>query len=155
MFCLPNNWDCSEVGSKQMIEHHVMCSLGAVVALKSVISFACVCKDELWNCSLFFFFFFLGPHLRHMEFPRLTAESGYSCWPTPQTQQYGIRATSATYTIAHCNARSLTHWAGPGIKPASSWMLVRFVTTEPPWELPELLLKNVIQREDGGKNLSA
>ena len=42
---------------------------------------------------------------------------------------------SATYTIAHHNARSLTHWARPGIKPASYWILVLFVTTEPQWEL--------------------
>ena len=27
------------------------------------------------------------------------------------------------------------HWARPGIKPAFSWILVRFVTTEPQWEL--------------------
>ena len=29
--------------------------------------------------------------------------------PTPQPQQCQIRATSATYTIAHGNARSLIH----------------------------------------------
>ena len=34
------------------------------------------------------------------------------------------------------NTRSLTHWAGPGIKPTSSWILVGFITTEPQWELP-------------------
>ena len=38
----------------------------------------------------------------------------------------GIGAASVTYTTAHGNARSLTHWARPGIKPASSWILVRF-----------------------------
>ena len=32
-----------------------------------------------------------------------------------------------TYTTAYSNARSLTHWARPGIEPVSSWMLVRFV----------------------------
>ena len=32
-----------------------------------------------------------------------------SCQPTPQPQQCGIRATSATYTTAHGNARSITH----------------------------------------------
>ena len=31
---------------------------------------------------------------------------------------------------------SLIHWARPGIKPPSSWMLVRFVSTEPWRELP-------------------
>ena len=29
---------------------------------------------------------------------------------------------------AHGNARSLTHWARPGIEPASSWILVQFLT---------------------------
>ena len=37
---------------------------------------------------------------------------------------------SVTYTTAHGNAR-----AGPGIEPASSWILVGFFTAEPPWEL--------------------
>ena len=43
---------------------------------------------------------------------------------------------SVTYTTAHSNARSLIHWARPGIKPLSSWILVGFVITEPWWELP-------------------
>ena len=33
---------------------------------------------------------------------------------------------SVTYTTAHCNTGSLTHWARPGIKPESSWILVGF-----------------------------
>ena len=53
----------------------------------------------------------------------------------PQPQQHQIWAASATYTTAHGKARSLTHWARPGIEPASSWILVGFITTEPWWEL--------------------
>ena len=34
-------------------------------------------------------------------------------------------------TIAHGKAGSLTHWARPGIKPETSWFLVRFVSTVP------------------------
>ena len=34
---------------------------------------------------------------------------------------------SVTYTTAHRNAWSLTHWGRPGIQPASSWRLVGFV----------------------------
>ena len=45
----------------------------------------------------------------------------------PEPQQLGIRAMSVTYTTGHSNAGSLTHWAGPGIEPASSWMLVMFI----------------------------
>ena len=38
----------------------------------------------------------------------------------------------------HSTAGSLTHWVRPGIKPESSWVLVRFVSTdtEPQRELP-------------------
>ena len=46
----------------------------------------------------------------------------------------------ATYTTAHSNAGSLTHLARPGIKPASSWILVRFLSTEPWWELQKISL---------------
>ena len=43
---------------------------------------------------------------------------------------------SVTYTKAHGNAGSLTHWARPGIEPgATSWFLVRFVSTVPQREL--------------------
>ena len=44
------------------------------------------------------------------------------------SQQHQIQAASVTYTTAHGYIRSLTHWARPGIKPATSWILVRFVT---------------------------
>ena len=47
-----------------------------------------------------------------------------------------IQATSVTYTTAHGNAESLSHWARPGIKPVSSWILVRFIFAEPRQELP-------------------
>ena len=40
-----------------------------------------------------------------------------------------------TYTTAHGNSRSLTHWSRPGIEPATSSFLVRFVSTAPWWEL--------------------
>ena len=49
-----------------------------------------------------------------------------------------------TYTTAHSNTRSLTHLVRPGIKPASSWLLIGFVTTEPQWELPRQWIFNPI-----------
>ena len=55
-----------------------------------------------------------------MEVPRIGVESGYSCQPPPQPQQCGIQAASVTFTTAHGSAESLTHRAGPGIKPMSS-----------------------------------
>ena len=41
---------------------------------------------------------------------------------------------SGTYTIAHGNTGSLTHWVSSGIEPASSWILVGFVSTVPQQE---------------------
>ena len=46
-----------------------------------------------------------------------------------------IRAASVTYTTAHGNTGSITHGVRPGIKPASSWILVSFVSTAPQLEL--------------------
>jgi len=74
-----------------------------------------------------FIFVFLGLHPWYMEVPRLGQNRSCSCWPAPQPQQCGIQAASATYTTAHSNTGSLTHWARPGIEPATSWFLVRFV----------------------------
>ena len=39
------------------------------------------------------------------------------------------------HITAHSNARYLTHWVRPRIKPVSSWMLVMSVTAEPWWEI--------------------
>ena len=47
--------------------------------------------------------------------------------PTPQPQQREIRPASATYTTAHGNAGPLTHWARPGIEPATLWFPVGLV----------------------------
>ena len=47
----------------------------------------------------------------------------------PQPQQRRIWATSVTYTTAHGNTGSTTHWARPGIEPTSSSTLVRFTST--------------------------
>ena len=45
-----------------------------------------------------------------------------------------------THTTAHGNAGSLTHGARPGIEPASSCILVGFVSAAPRRELPDVLL---------------
>lgn len=78
----------------------------------------------------FDFFCFLGLHLLHMEVSRLGVKL--------ELQQLAYTTATATpdpsricdYTAAHSNARSLTYWVRPGIEPAPSWILVRFVTTE-------------------------
>ena len=59
--------------------------------------------------------------------------------PAPQLMATWDRSHVWDHTTAHSNARSLTHQARPGIEPASSWLLVRFVTTEPQWKLRGLI----------------
>ena len=48
----------------------------------------------------------------------------------------------------------LHHWARPGIKPESSWILVGFVTTEPQWKLPNppISICGLVSVEDRRKN---
>ena len=90
----------------------------------------------------FFFFFFLlfllsrGATAAYGSSQARGSNQSYSCRPTPQQQQPRIQATSATYTTAHGNARSLTHWVRPGIEPTTSWFSVGFVSAMPRWELP-------------------
>ena len=69
-----------------------------------------------------------------------------SCRPSPQPQQCGIEMASVFYVTA-CgnNARSLTPWARPEIKPASLWIRVRFLTRWVKVGTPRFL-KNVFSK---------
>ena len=57
---------------------------------------------------------------------------------------------SVTYTIAHGNAGSPTHGVRPGFEPASSSILVGFLSPALQRELPELILFEFILVEDVG-----
>ena len=76
--------------------------------------------------SVYFFFFFFFSSCGIQRFPGQELSQSYSCQPMPQPQPRQIQTASATYTTAHSslNARSLTHWLWPGIKPTTSWFLV-------------------------------
>ena len=68
----------------------------------------------IWACLsvwIFCFFCFLGQLLWHME-----VESELQL---------------PAYANSHSNARSITHWVGPGIEPASSWTPTEFATCWP------------------------
>ena len=91
-------------------------------------------------CLFVCLFCFLGPHLQHMEVPRVGVES------EPQQPAYVIATATRDPSLicnlhhtAHSNAGSLTQRARPGIKPTTSWLLVRFVSTEQQQELLNLL----------------
>ena len=78
-------------------------------------------------CLFCFVFVFLGLHLRHMEAPRL----GVKLELQLPAYSHSSAARSVTYATAHGNTRSLTHQLRPGIEPATSWILVSFITAEP------------------------
>ena len=90
----------------------------------------------------FFFFFFFVFFLYRVTLVALGSSQArglnWSCchWPAPEPQQHQIRAASENYTIVHANTGSLTHWARPGIEPATSWFLVWFISNAPWRELP-------------------
>ena len=55
----------------------------------------------------------------------------------PQPWQRGTQASSVTYTTAHNNARSPTHWARPGIEPTFSRIPVGLVSAAPTTGTPK------------------
>ena len=69
---------------------------------------------------------------------RLISISCCFCLFMPAGVAYGssqargrIRATAAGLYHSYSHAGSSTHLARPGMEPASPWILVRFITTEP------------------------
>ena len=52
-------------------------------------------------------------------------------------------AIAGSLRHSHGNAGSLTHWARPGIEPATSWFLVGFISTAPRQELRECILLKI------------
>ena len=62
------------------------------------------------------------------------------------------QAASVNYTTAHGNARSLTHWPRPGIKPPTSCFLVRFInhwaTIGTPYLIMVLICISLIMSDD-------
>ena len=86
-------------------------------------------RELCQEVASFFIFLFraaLAAYGSSQEVPRWNQSCG--SWSTPQPQYHQIQALSVTYTTAHGNAGSLTHWTRPGIEPTSSWILGGFVT---------------------------
>lgn len=83
---------------------------------------------------LFFVFCMLGPHLQHMESPRLGVESERQLLAYGLGHSHSNWAASTVYTTTHGKVGSLTHWVMPG-KPVSLWILVKFISFVPQWEL--------------------
>ena len=107
----------------------------------------CVCAWKMAICSLFssywflkrwyiIFFFFLGLHPQHTEVPRLRVKS--ELWLPTYTTAIATQDPSHIHHLCHScgSARSLMHWARPGVTPASSWILVGFLTHRAPVGIP-------------------
>ena len=131
----PKKWQKDQKKKKSIIFYHDQHQ----IYMSSLFLFFCVfSQNEIFYVEFYtlFLFVWLGLPPRHMEVSRPGVyNQSCSFWPTPQPQQHQIRAMSVTYTIARGNARSLTYWARPGTEPVSSWMLVRFLSSEPWREL--------------------
>ena len=89
---------------------------------------------------------FLKDHLATGE-----KKSFFLCLFRATSEAYGgSQARGLTGAVAaglhhsHSNARSLTHWARPGIKPATSCLLVGFVSAAPQQELWEKSYKHTV-----------
>ena len=111
---------CISVGLSVRVEDHVSSTQFATLG---------------FSMKIYLLICLFRPHMQHMEVPRLGVKLELQLLVYTIATAMWIRAPSATYTITHGNAGSLTHSVSPGIKLASSWILVRFVTTIPPWEL--------------------
>ena len=74
-----------------------------------------------WDPLLFFFFF-----LSFLFFFFFLFRASPEAYGSSHARGW-IRATAANLHHSHSNVGSLTHWTRPGIEPASSWILVRFV----------------------------
>ena len=83
---------------------------------------------SLSGTGFFVCFCILGLYLWHMEVPRLRVKSELQLPTYTTATATWDPSCICDLTTAHSNARSLTHGARPGINPASSWILVGFVT---------------------------
>ena len=123
-------YDLSEARTLELSLHLIRCVYRKAVDTKLHFHFH----------FLFFFFFFC-------LFRAAPAACGSS---QARGQIWAIATATAmqnlTQTTAHTNARSLIQWVKPGIEPASSWVLVRFVTSKPQQELQFSLLMKCLTR---------
>ena len=104
---------------------------------------------------MFFWSVFLVPRPQDMEVPRLGVELELRL--PAYTTATAMPDPSRVYNLHHsswqCRIGSLTHRVRPGIETASSWMLVRFVSTEPQQELPSPFLKRQRYKGESEKSM--
>ena len=117
-------------------------------AVATTLEMCLIPRKICWKCKVYWFWLIWKErkYLLISFFFLLfrTASAAYGCYqargPIKAAAAHlvtatGIQAESAAYTTTHSKAGSLTRWARLGIQPASSWILVGFITTEPQQEL--------------------
>ena len=104
-----------------------------------------MCKIFLFLFLFFFFFFvFLGPHSWHMEV--FTLRVKWALQLPAYTTAIVTRDLSHICNVHHSsNTGYLNHLVRPGIKTASSWMLIRFVSAELWWEILSSFFKVLLK----------
>ena len=86
----------------------------------SLVNVAFVNMMRIFHVCFCFCFAFLGPHLWHRArgWISYSVPANATAMATPDPSR-GCKL----HTTAHGNTGSLTHWARPGIKPVSSWII--------------------------------
>ena len=83
---------------------------------------------------LSFFLAFQGHTWGIWKFPGQGLNRSYSWWPIPQQQQLRICDCQIHHSLRQRQIPDPL--SRPGIEPASSWILARFISSPPQWELP-------------------
>ena len=83
--------------------------------------------------GIFLFFYFLGPHLQHMEGTRLGVELELQLpvYTTATATPDPSCICELHHSSRQCQILSQTHWARPGTEPTSSWVLGGFISATP------------------------
>ena len=95
------------------------------------------CIGNFWgNCFPYFFFFFCLFRITPAGFRNSQARG--QIWVTAASlhHSHSNRGSKMFLRSIPGNAGYFTHWVRLGIKPASLWILIRFITTEPRQEIP-------------------
>ena len=107
-------------------------------------------RPELLQSDSFFLSIYLSIYLSFQSctssigrFPGKRSNRRCSRRPTPEPQQHRIQAAFGTYTTAHSNTRTLTHWARSGIVTLSLGILVWFIFTVPQQEVCTLFFLKI------------
>ena len=93
--------------------------------------------------AVFLFFCFLEPHPWSTEVPRLGVKLELQLPAYASHSNAGSDPPLQPTLQLRATLDSPIRWARPGIKPASSWILVGFVSIAPQWELPFKFFKDI------------